>query len=107
MGKAKNIASFIKDSVKKVKKSRTKSIPRDSRGHPKRLRDRKLTEEEKMQIAAAGGLAAMTYPASKMLMDQNQRGKDARNKRDRDAKKNKKYTPSNRQAKKGFGIEKK
>ena len=101
MGKAKDIASLIKDSVKKVK--RKKRIRRN----PRALLDRKLTEGEKMQIAAAGGLAAMTYPASKMLLDQNQRGKDARNKRDRDAKKNKKYTPSNRQAKKGFGIEKK
>jgi len=89
MGKAKNIASFIKDSVKKVK------------------RKRKLSEEELLLATGTGLAAAASYPASKMLMDQNQRGEDARNKRDRDAKKNKKYTPSNRQAKKGFGIEKK
>ena len=52
----------------------------------KQKRKPKLTEEEILLATGTGLAAAASYPASKMLMDQDQRGKDARNKRDRDAK---------------------
>ena len=48
-------------------------------------RKRKLSEEELLLATGTGLAAAASYPASKMLMDQDRRGKDARNKRDRDA----------------------
>jgi len=47
-------------------------------------RKRKLSEEELLLATGTGLAAAASYPASKMLMDQDRRGKDARNKRDSD-----------------------
>ena len=77
---------FLKNIAKAgIKKRKNTSIQRDSRGQPKSLLDRKLTEEEKMLVAGTGLAGAATYPASKMLMDQDRRGKDARNKRYRDS----------------------